>query len=411
MATAFVLTGCQNGEPFDTQSPDDAPLILKPYNESGTGSFTYNLANPDTPLFDSVTVTPSRYTTVNWYLDGNLIFTGTKINMCFPAGKYALVIEAVTEKGLRTERKGSVTVHPYDTDPYSAAPAGGRHLVPGIEMSLNGQNLSKVTKIILTSDFYGENEVCSVEPSYKDDATLKFTLPALADGRYYVRFIDAEGNVYGAEVAEIHNGSVALSGFSEFVPGETWTITGVNLQNVASLTVDDQTITELTVTETSVTLTAPAAAIGQHTLSMKNQDGSDVLFVTEEGTVAQAKTVVSEEKTIWTGPHYIQWSENLVRIESTDMAQVPAGSTIVIYYDKLPAGHEAYYEGAEYKEYQKMQIITAWWTELVAGFDVNDDTPNPYSFTYTAAMKELVDAQNAMSVVGWGLNINKITYK
>ena len=53
------LVSCEKNEPFDTQSPDDAPLILKPYNESGTGSFTYDLANPDTPLFDSVTVTPS----------------------------------------------------------------------------------------------------------------------------------------------------------------------------------------------------------------------------------------------------------------------------------------------------------------------------------------------------------------
>ena len=82
---AVVFTSCEKQTPFDTQSPDDAPLILKPYNESGTGSFTYNLANPDTPLFDSVTVTPSNYTTVNWYLNGALVFTGLKID--FPCRK------------------------------------------------------------------------------------------------------------------------------------------------------------------------------------------------------------------------------------------------------------------------------------------------------------------------------------
>ena len=405
------LMGCQNETPFDTQSPDDDPLILKPYNESGTGSFTYSLANPDTPLFDSVTVTPSKYTTVNWYLDGQLIYTGTKIEMCFPAGKYALVIEAVTQAGKKTQRTGSVTVKPYPTDPYSAAPAGGRHLVPGLVMTVDGDNLDQVASVKLAKDIYGSDVICSVEPTAKTAAQIQFTLPETQDGNYYMFFVDAEGKLYGSNIVGVHNGAVALDGFSEFVPGEEWTITGVNLQDVASVTVDNQTITDLTVTATTVTLTAPAAEVGEHVVSMKNKDGSDVLFVTAEGTVAQAKTVVSEEKTIWTGPNYLQWDENRVRIESADMAQVPAGSTILIYYEKLPSGHEGYYEGAEYKEYQKMKVMTAWWTDLFPEFDVTDDTPKPYSFTYTDAMKELVDGQNALSVAGWGLQINKITYK
>ena len=52
LTATFVLTGCEKQEPFDTQTEDDAPLILKPYNESGTGSFTYTLASPETPLLD-----------------------------------------------------------------------------------------------------------------------------------------------------------------------------------------------------------------------------------------------------------------------------------------------------------------------------------------------------------------------
>ena len=109
LALLVSFTACENETPFDTQKPDDSPIILKPYNESGTGSFTYNLANPDTPLSDSVTVTPSKYTTVNWYLDGELVFTDLKIYMTFPVGKYNLTIEAVTEKGKRTERFGTIT--------------------------------------------------------------------------------------------------------------------------------------------------------------------------------------------------------------------------------------------------------------------------------------------------------------
>ena len=236
---SFVLVGCKQEEPFDTQSPNDAPLILKPYNESGTGSFTYLLATPDTPLYDSVTVTPSRYTTVNWYLEGKLIYTGLKINMCFPVGTYALTIEAVTEAGKRTERTGSVTVLPYATDPYAAAPAGGHHLVPGTEMSLNGVNLGGVETILLTSDFYGQTVVCSVAPSAKDDVTLTFTLPEVADGEYYLRLKDAEGKMYGSDKVQIHNSAVILTGFDKFVIGQEWVLTGAKLQDVASIKVDD----------------------------------------------------------------------------------------------------------------------------------------------------------------------------
>lgn len=410
LAVSVILTGCKSQAPYDTVSPDDLPRILVPY-ETETGQLSYTLANPDTPLYDSVTVTPSAYTTVNWYMDNVLVYTGTKINMCFPAGVYDLRIEAVTQAGKSTSRTGTVTVNPYDTDPYFAAPAGGNHWVPGIEMEISGKNMNAVARIILSSDFETKTIVTNCTPSYKDDATLKFTLPDTKDGRYYLRFSDSEDKNYGSGFVEVHNGAVILAGYEEFVPGDTWVLTGVSLDNVASVKVDENIITTLTVTSTSVTLTAPAAEVGKHTLSMKNKDGSDVLFVTAAGTLVEVTTSVSNEKTLWTGPEYLQWNENRVRIEASDMAQVPAGATILIYYEKLPAGHEGYYEGEEYKEYWKMKVMTAWWTDLFPEFDVTDDTPQPYTFAYTAELKDLVEGQNALSVAGWGLNILKITFK
>ena len=112
-ALAFGFMACEKQSPFDTQTEDDYPLILKPYNESGTGSFIYTLASASTPLVDSVVVTPSRYTTINWYIDSTLVYTGTKIDMTFPKGFHDLVIEAVTTKGKRTERTGLVIVEPH----------------------------------------------------------------------------------------------------------------------------------------------------------------------------------------------------------------------------------------------------------------------------------------------------------
>ena len=400
LAVATILTGCQSEAPFDTQSPDDAPIILTPYNESGTGTFTYDLLNPDTPLYDSVTVTPSKYTTVNWYLDKQLVYTGIKMDMCFPAGTYALTIEAVTDAGLRTERTGTVTVHPYDYNPYSAAPAAGRHLAPGVETQIDGQNLSKAKSVIISTDIFGLEVVHTITPTYQEDGFLKFILPDTEDGSYFLRLQDAEGKIYGADNIHVHNGAVALAGFQEMPAGSEWVITGVNLQNVAKVKVADMEITDLQVTDNAVTLTAPALEVGEYTLSMFNADGSAVLFITNEGAVEQVKTVVPSETTIWTGPVTIDWNADLVKVDAGVMAAVPVGATIYVYFE-VPAA-----------EYHAMRVTTPWWdVDLLPQVDGMEGQPNPYSFTYTAAGKEAVDRTGAMSVVGFGLTITKITFK
>jgi len=107
LAVSFVA--CEHKDPYDTQSPDDDPRILRPY-ETTTGHLEYYVENDTTPFIDSVTVTPSRYTTVNWYVDDVLVFTGLRIEMCFPAGNHSLLIEAVTTAGKRTERRGTISV-------------------------------------------------------------------------------------------------------------------------------------------------------------------------------------------------------------------------------------------------------------------------------------------------------------
>ena len=400
LAAATILTGCQPEAPFDTQSPNDAPIILTPYNESGTGTFTYDLLNPDTPLYDSVTVTPSAYTTINWYLDQYLVYTGTKIDMSFPAGTYALTIEAVTEAGLRTERTGTVTVHPYDYDPYSAAPAAGRHLAPGVETQIDGQNLSKAKNVIIANDVFGSEVVHTITPTYQEDGLLKFILPQTEDGSYFLLLQDADGKLYGADNIDVHNGAVALAGFQEMPAGNTWVITGVNLQNVTKVIVNGSEITDLQVTASSVTLTAPALEAGEYTLAMFNEDGSAVLFITNEGAVEQVMTLVPSETTIWTGAVTIDWNADLVKVDASAMAAVPVGATIYVYYE-VPAA-----------DYHAMRVTTPWWDyDFLPQVDGMENQPNPYSFTYEAVGKEAVDRTGAMSVVGWGLTITKITFQ
>lgn len=401
LALAVVFSACENNTPYDTQSPDDAPLILRPYNESGTGSFTYNLANPDTPLYDSVTVTPSKYTTVNWYIDGTLVFTGLKIEQTFLTGSYDLLIEAVTQAGKRTERRGSVTVHPCDTDPYSAAPAAGRHCVPGNPATLDGANLTKVDKVLLTKDIYGKEIVHTIVPDAgATDAQLTITLPETPDGLYYVRFMDTEGKLYGAEDINVHNVSVVLAGYEEFSPGKEWTITGVKLENVASVKVDETVVTELTVTATSITFTAPAAEVGEHTLSIQNADGSSVYFITADGLVDVAKTVVSAETTIWEGSCVINWGDTKVELTADMMKNVPVGATIYVYFTVPEA------------EYHALRITDDWWShDLLSQVDGMEGQPNPYTFVYDEAGKAAVDQTGKALVTGFGLEITKVTFK
>lgn len=398
---AVVFASCEQITPFDTQSEDDAPLILKPYNESGTGSFTYTLENPDTPLFDSVTVTPSKYTTVNWYIDGALVFTGLKINMTFPAGAYELLIEAVTTVGKRTERKGSVTVNPYNTDPTSAAPAAGRHAVPGNSTTLDGSNLSQVDKVIISKDIYAKEVVHTLPPEAgATDTQLSITLPETPDGRYYVRLQDAGGKIYGAGDINVHNASVALDGYASFVPGTEWTITGVKLENVASVQVDKTVITELTKTATSITFTAPTAEVGDHQLSIQNADGSKVYFITADGLVDVVMTTVSAETTIWEGSCVINWGDSKVELTADMMKDVPVGSTIYVYFNVPEA------------EYHALRITDDWWShDLLPQVDGMEGQPNPFTFVYDEAGKAAVEQTGKALITGFGLEITKVTFK
>ena len=284
--------------------------------------------------------------------------------------------------------------------PYSAAPAAGRHIAPGVETTIEGQNLSKAKAIVIANDIFGSEVVHTITPTYQEDGFLKFILPDTEDGTYFLLLQDADGKLYGADNIDVHNGAVALAGFAEMPAGNEWVITGVNLQKVVKVKVADIEITDLQVTDNSVTLTAPALEVGEYALSMFNEDGSAVLFITNEGAVEQVKTIVPSETTIWTGPVTIDWNADLVKVEASAMAAVPVGATIYVYFEVPEA------------EYHAMRVTTPWWDyDFLPQVDGMEGQPNPYSFTYEAAGKEAVDRTGAMSVVGFGLTITKITFK
>ena len=136
----------------------------------------------------------------------------------------------------------------------------------------------------------------------------------------------------------------------------------------------------------------------------------DTVYIIVHDTVCPEEPIGT---TLWEGPQYLQWDADRVRVDSSVMAQVPTGATIYIYYEILPSGHEGYLVEGTYEEYNVMRVTTPWWEEdLVSQIDVfAGSTPNPITFTYDARCKALVENAGAMSLVGWGLQINRITYK
>lgn len=396
---AVFFAGCEKKEPFDTQSPDDEPLILIPY-ETKTGQINLTVESPETPLVDSVVVTPSRYTTVHWYLDGELVHTGEKINMCFPAGKYDLIIEAVTQAGKSTRRTGTLTVKPGDSDPYSEAPSIGYRLAAAKEATLSGKHLDKIEQVLITTDVFAKNVLHTITPNYKEAGFVKINIPAMEDGYYFVRMKAADGTIYGSESIHVYNVPVILDGYDVFSPMEEWTISGINMLNVASVTVDETVIAVTSATETSVTLMAPDVPQGTtHTLSVQDKSGSAVLIATRAGTVTSIETACTDQITIWKGPVTLDWNSDLIQVEPANMTDIAVGDTMYIYFDK---------DAAEY--YQMRITIPDWTADYHAQTDMTDE-PSPFMFVFDDNCRQLANQGKKMCVVGWGLTINKVTYK
>ena len=186
--------------------------------------------------------------------------------------------------------------------------------------------------------------------------------------------------------------------------GTTKTIDCTNVTSISKVFVGDQEATNVSYANDKITFDVPAMPEGEYMIFIEDAEGTRYgcgLFTVSNEVYEEP---AQAENVLWEGATEINWGDSNVKITSEEMAAVPVGATISMYFEIFEA------------EYHAMRITTPKWgdnpeDDIVTQFDLKNDTPNPFEFTYTEANKSIVDERGGMLVVGFGYKLVKISYK
>ena len=397
--TAFAA--CTEKETFSTASGDDYPRIIDPVFPDWTDGVKPVVANisRDADFSMTLTVTPADYCTVRWYLDGEIVGEGKEIELGLMAGTYDFKVEVSTEAGYSTSREGLVQVNPLDGDPWADKISFERITAPGAAAVLYGNNLEKVSRIVI-----GSHTV--TEPTLIEGG-LSYTVPAdLEDGTYRIILVDTEGNEFGGDLLTVSSDVLITSGAGRTGAGKEWVMTGINMNKIASLTIGNQKVTEFTSrTPTEIVLTCPELEVGEYILTGTASDGSAVMFYSESGNTTETTVILSSSTVLWEGHHYVSWdlpddnpNKKFDLIKKDVFATIKAGSVLSIHYSLEPDA-----------EYHQIQTDTAWWTELpgTAKTDLTED--GIHAITLTQEALDLIQAEDGFICVGHGYYVDMVT--
>jgi hypothetical protein len=405
MLLAAVMTGglasCSDDEPFSTVAPSDQPHILSPvFPDRINGQLpTISSINRSGSFALDVIVTPADYTTITWMFDGVASHVGTSIDTTLVAGTYDVKIVAETTEGKTTSREGLVVVAPVDGDPYSEAVGIERIIAPGTRGTLIGQNLAKVSSIVIGGQTIKDMTL-------NEDGSLSYTVPTqLSDGTYRVILVDETGMEYGANTVEISSKALVSAGADRANTGSEVTLQGINMDKIASITIGDKTVNTFNgKTANSITFTCPDLAVGSYTLTGKTDDGTAVAFYVDQTIVEETTITLTAETTLWEGHHYVSWElpdgdpNKTFGFLGADTFAGKAGATLRVYYSLEPTA-----------TYHQMQITTGYWTPLpgTGTFDLTEDGVNVYVLTPEAI--DLINQQAGFLCVGHGYFVDRVT--
>ena len=435
-SVAAVLTSCSDDDPFFSASENDEPRILNtdiPEGKGGKPAVLTSIFRNENFKF-SVIVTPVEYTTVKWYVDDVQVAEGLDIDVPLLAGNHTLKIVATTTQGKSVSRTCIVEVKALASDPTLATDAKSRWLTTGSTKTIKCTNATSVTKV-----FIGTQEATNVSFS---NGEVTFDVPAMAEGEYQISIEDAEGNRFGCGVVTVSNDEYVEPGVKETVLWEGGTEINWGTSNVL---ISPETMASVPVGAT-ISLVYELVDMPENYHAMRittNKWGDEpedqvvAQFDLKEDTpnpfeftyTAANKEIVDSregmlivgygykltkviareqsgpvEQSLWEGATEINWGTSNVLISPEDMAAVAVGAKVRLYYELVDMP----------ENYHAMRITTNKWgdepeDQVVAQFDLKEDTPNPFEFTYTAANKEIVDAREGMLIVGYGYKLTKVT--
>lgn len=405
LAMSFVLIACTEETPFSTATENDDPRILDPLfpdRVNGELPVVSNISR-DANFSMTLTVTPADYTTVTWFIDGEEIQTGKEIDLALKAGTYHLKVTATTSIGKSTYREGLIQVNPLADDPWATEIDFERIITTGAKAQLYGNNLDKVNSIVIggktaTDIAYTENG----ENSY-----IEYTVPeGLADGTYRIILVDNGGNEYGGNKVTVTSEALITAGSERTTANSEWVMTGINLNQIESFTFGGQTVSSfIRQSETEIAFTCPSLEDGEYTLTGRTTSGKEVMFYTTAGNITEQTVVVSSERVLWEGHHYVSWdlpddnpNKTFNLIGKDVFASIKAGAVLSIYYSVNSAD-----------EYHQLRTTTGWWNDLPGTAVIEFQEDGVKQIQLTQEVLDKIQTEDGFLCIGHGYYVDRIS--
>ena len=404
-AMSFGLIACTEETPFSTATENDDPRILDPLfpdRVNGELPVVSNISR-DANFSMTLTVTPADYTTVTWFIDGEEIQTGKEIDLALKAGTYHLKVTATTSVGKSTYREGLIQVNPLADDPWATEIGFERIITTGAKAQLYGNNLDKVNSIVIggktaTDIAYTENG----ENSY-----IEYTVPeGLADGTYRIILVDNGGNEYGGNKVTVTSDALITAGSERTTANSEWVMTGINLNQIESFTFGGQTVSSfIRQSETEIAFTCPSLEDGEYTLTGRTTSGKEVMFYTTAGNITEQTVVVSSERVLWEGHHYVSWdlpddnpNKTFNLIGKDVFASIKAGAVLSIYYSVNSAD-----------EYHQLRTTTGWWNDLPGTAVIEFQEDGVKQVQLTQEVLDKIQTEDGFLCIGHGYYVDRIS--
>ncbi len=405
LAMSFGLIACTEETPFSTATENDDPRILDPLfpdRVNGELPVVSNISR-DANFSMTLTVTPADYTTVTWFIDGEEIQTGKEIDLALKAGTYHLKVTATTSIGKSTYREGLIQVNPLADDPWATEIGFERIITTGAKAQLYGNNLDKVNSIVIggktaTDIAYTENG----ENSY-----IEYTVPeGLADGTYRIILVDNGGNEYGGNKVTVTSDALITAGSERTTANSEWVMTGINLNQIESFTFGGQTVPSfIRQSETEIAFTCPSLEDGEYTLTGRTTSGKEVMFYTTAGNITEQTVVVSSERVLWEGHHYVSWdlpddnpNKTFNLIGKDVFASIKAGAVLSIYYSVNSAD-----------EYHQLRTTTGWWNDLPGTAVIEFQEDGVKQIQLTQEVLDKIQTEDGFLCIGHGYYVDRIS--